>query len=621
MEPFILTFANNRGAAAAENVTSAIIEGYHAIRLTGDGPISRKANTEARLELRFGTGEYIIDHSILMRTNVVVTGQGTGKTRLRFSRTFNEVYRTAGDGHAHCYEWDDAFLSVQGLKGREVTVEISDLTMEMDAGAVAADHELILVKVGHGKRVTFRNVVSRYDNCMAHNLDLRVCSNVTVERCRFTAYNNLQQGAIMALRGNTENVTIRDNEFHKHGNDEVITFFGYADDLNDNRTVTIDGRKASLTVIPQTNFKRNILVERNIIHYDSAATAGAMAPGAVHKIDVVVSLYDFDFIIFPSDDLARDHDRHRITAEISNVVIRGNTFEAHDAPVGTWIGLSFSSYATHEGVVIEGNHFTQGRWRRPRGVEPLEYRSNLNINDNSFRSGPIAIRDNTLINDDVSWVTYDGGANYETRYSFINAHGGNLIVEGNRVIDKARGEHYIGMTLLEMVASTTRYGDRDFLGKNQGVGLTASLKGNHIEGILRLAFFAHVTRSRIDLRLSDNYVAGGTYVELQDVAHLDLTMVGNELHATGAQLLFRGSPRHGRLILRGNTSYNERPDASQQPLFTNYDWQHDRHLPITLDHVEIRDNALHGLTPSSLDDTLDDILPTACPRLITRNTF
>ena len=61
------------------------------------------------------------------------------------------MYRTAGDGHAHCYEWDDAFLSVQGLKGREVTVEISDLTMEMDAGAVAADHELILVKVGHGK--------------------------------------------------------------------------------------------------------------------------------------------------------------------------------------------------------------------------------------------------------------------------------------------------------------------------------------------------------------------------------------------------------------------------------------------------------------------------------------
>ena len=624
-----ITFVDNQGGTSAENVTSSIVNLYHQIPLIGDsndGTFNKKVNNEAYLELHFGVGEYIIDHSILMRCNLVVTGEGVDKTKIRFTRTFNTEYEQSGPGHAHCYEWDAAFISVKGQKEREVSVEVTNLTMEMDYGTNYGESEILLVKIGHANKVLFRNVNSRYDNCKAHNLNLEVCSNITIENCKFTAYNNLSEGAIMSIRGNTENVTILNNEFHKHGNDEMLTFFGYIDDLSDKRQITLNNNEINVTAIPHNNFKRNILIEGNSFNYDSASEADATISGAVHKIDVVLSIYDFDAIIYPSSDIVEDNNLHKIKSEIKDIKILNNQFVANDAPVGTWVSFSFSSYVEQSGIAMEDNLFSQGSWTRPSGVGPLTYRKNITVNDNSFKSAPIVIKNNELINNDVSWVTYNSGTSYETRHCFICTHGGNLIVEGNRIIDLASGGHYQKMTFIEMEEMETAYSSRDFEEKNQGVGLIAIIKENHIEGMQRLALFAHIVHPLVCMKLLNNYIKGGAYLNVQDVERIDLTMEGNEIHSTASQLLFKGSPNDGNLVLNRNNVYNEyrTPWSSsimEQPFFVNYDWTQNENLDMNIKYLQVIGNAFNDFGGTVFNVAVYDMMPSGCLRVISGNTY
>ena len=241
-------------ASLAGNTTRDLVSlANNVLYMTGYGKTTDDpkdiANTDYCQIIEFGVGEFVIDFPVIFRCNVIIRGQGVNNTKLIFKRNMKS-FNDAIAANYEPIESDDTYICVKGKKGSEVFVDISNLSMEMEQATITQANKIefnsndprLLVKIYHANKVVFRNVNSRYDNFLAHNLDMRVCSNIMVENCRFTAYNNTKEGAVMAIRGNTENVMIRNNEFHKHGNDEIITFMALSDNAND-------------STIPQFNFK------------------------------------------------------------------------------------------------------------------------------------------------------------------------------------------------------------------------------------------------------------------------------------------------------------------------------------------------------------------------------
>lgn len=609
------------------NITDELIKLSQQVPLHGTAkgaPRSTRVNTTDTLVILLDTGHYTLEHGVLMRCNVVVRGKGPAKTTLTCARGFDTRYRDSARP-VHTWEWDDGFLSIQGQKGREVSVEITDLTMEMAPGTTCHE-QLNLVKIGHAHSVVMRNVTSSYHNFIAHNLDMRVCSNVVVEHCTFTAYNNLPEGAVMALRGNTEHVVIRNNTFHKHGNDEVITFFGLLDDLSSSITGTYraaDGtsRPITSTIVPEKNFKRDILIEGNTFHYDKV---DAPIDHAVNSIDVLISLYDFDMNIVPVDALTEGHNCDNVTCHISDFVVRGNRFVA-TAPVATWLSVTLSKHATRRGIVIEDNTFEQEACSLEQLDEPLGYRRFFNIDDNSPEQEPIVIRNNVLRNRDVSWVTYDGGRSYETRYNILETHGGSILFEGNRVTDAARHPLYKGVTLLAMQQSDDG-GDAlpensiaRYMGRHDGRATAVTLSHNVVEGLQRLAWLVDTERTPTRLVLTGNRLEGGTHMETHSAGRLDVMMSGNELFSTSQVLLLNGSPQEGQLTLTGNTFHNQGAQAGQR-LIENYEWRTGTHPPMRLSRLELTGNTFHGYDRGLLDDAARR-LATGCTQKVDGNTF
>ena len=131
------------------NITDELIKLSQQVPLHGTAkgaPRSTRVNTTDTLVILLDTGHYTLEHGVLMRCNVVVRGKGPAKTTLTCARGFDTRYRDSARP-VHTWEWDDGFLSIQGQKGREVSVEITDLTMEMAPGTTCHE-QLNLVKLG-----------------------------------------------------------------------------------------------------------------------------------------------------------------------------------------------------------------------------------------------------------------------------------------------------------------------------------------------------------------------------------------------------------------------------------------------------------------------------------------
>lgn len=610
-------FPDNAGGSAAVNVTAELITRSQSIPLYGiseDAPLREKVNTKDYFVIQFGAGDYIIDHSIVMRCNVIIMGEGVDKTKIRFTRQFNETYRENG----FCYDWDDAFFCVKGQKGREVTVEISNLTMQVATGTTVNPNPFHLVKLQHARKVLFCNVNSKYTNLKAHNLDMRVCSNIVVKNCKFTAYNNMSEGAIMAIRGNTENVYIQNNSFHKHGNDEMLTFFGCIEDLND--TVQLNGTTRS--IVPKENFKRNIVVEGNSFNYEQVNDSALREMGTnlpvqvVNDLSVLFSFYDIDHQESIGPENSQNGDYTDINMEVENVVVRNNHFVAIYAPVRNWISFSFSNFVKHRGIVVDGNEFMQGQcFYNGTTKKVLEYRENITIRDNSRGSEAIVIKNNKLWNFDVSRVSYNNNVSFETRYSFLQFHGGNVLLENNTILDRAKADNYDGMTLLELEEQDVKYSERNFYGKNEGIGMSVIMRGNHVEGLNRLAHVIRVKHPLARVVVENNYIKGGCFVEVRNTERVDLSVKHNELHSSAYQLIYKGSSNMGNLIFDNNTAYNEYKPAggstpASQEFFDNYEEDVNGNfllMPLEINHLQMTNNNFVDFTDEVYNTTLHGI--------------
>ena len=583
--------------------------------------------------IEFDQGEFYIDFPVIFRCNVIIRGKGINKTKLIFKR-FPIDYSVAQDQN-HQYpviESDDSYISVKGQKNNEVFVDISNLSMELENDVNNTQEynhynsrsPINLVKIYNANKVVFRNVNSSYENYTAINLDMRACSNITVENCNFVAYNNVREGGIMAIRGNTENVSIINNSFHKHGNDEIITFMHLSDD-------------PKTTKIPECNFKRNILIKGNEFCYDYVENVNPTDDynndpnnppnNFVDKLDVLMTFYDLEF---PGAEFTR-HEKslhvdvlNTVRCEISNIVVCNNSFFANYSPVGCWIGFTFSKLTTHKGIEVRDNLFYQGPTSDINSV--VEYRQNFSIRDYSCNSEPIVFRGNELVNNDVSYVNY-GGNNYETRYSAFMVYGGMLEIIDNKISDIApHGDIYKGLTLLIM--EQTNYDNEVVLDNYEesydGFGASVVLRGNVVSGLYRLGLLVNLNHPLARIEAFDNVFSGGTCLQCNKVDCIDLWFENNVFYSSSQIMLLNCFAKSGQVVFNNNEIHNEYlvgGNLGDQHLFYNYYYASQSNQPLPMHYLSVRGNKFHGLSSATVTYDINNRVSSDCCILEADNEY
>lgn len=87
-------------------------------------------------------------------------------------------------------------------------------------------------KIYNADHVVVRDVDFHLENGDYTNFDFRSCSGIEISGCRLTNYNAdtfsaaVPVGGVLWFRGETSGVRIVGNTLSKHGNDEIIAFFG-----------------------------------------------------------------------------------------------------------------------------------------------------------------------------------------------------------------------------------------------------------------------------------------------------------------------------------------------------------------------------------------------------------
>jgi hypothetical protein len=227
------------------------------------------ANDTAKINFKKGT--YTIDGTIPVKCNLVMYGESPTTTTVIFKKP-----KDAGNFS------DDCFLRITGTPKAPINVNISNIKLQLQPHSGIwwknQGEEKHIIKVYHAKKFDYNNVINECTNAVITNLDLRVCSNVTIKNSTFTNYNNCYAGANLSIRGDTHNVVIENCTFNKYGNDEILTFFGQS------QNAYVDDSASSGNV-----YKDNIKVTNNTFNYKNGGNCSEEIP-----MDILFTLNPFN---------------------------------------------------------------------------------------------------------------------------------------------------------------------------------------------------------------------------------------------------------------------------------------------------------------------------------------
>jgi len=165
-------------------------------------------------------GTFAIDREVVTNCNTEIKGLGTSKTIL-------EIH-DGKDTKGNSLLKDDNIFGFKGSRTSScVSVNIHDLSIKLgnESGTWWDGKERFLIKCIQAQPVVIRNVDTYLHDQKITNVDLRTCSDVTIEDCYFENYNNGPTGGCLWVRGPVSNMTIKNNVFRKHGNDEVLAIY------------------------------------------------------------------------------------------------------------------------------------------------------------------------------------------------------------------------------------------------------------------------------------------------------------------------------------------------------------------------------------------------------------
>ena len=445
--------------------------------------------------LAFGAGTYTINGTIQCWCNAVIKGQGRDKTTV--------ILDKGTDRNGFKAFMDDTFFKVIGTPQKPVSFSMYDITLKLK------DHKGIwwsgarchAVKVYHADPVNIHHVDSYMQNAIITNIDLQVCSNVTVTDCIISNYNNCTDGGNLWLRGDMHNVVIKRNTFYKYGKDEALAFFS--------RLVKADGHVLGNVT------RSNIFVEDNEFFYGGYNGKDKDPKSINHMV--------FSFFT--------DQKKSNQSCKTTNFHLKNNTFHINDVCTRCMY-ISFDPADSHEGFYIENNTIENGF---VKSNEPY-YRQDIEVNDLSNSRDTIRIVNNKVKNKNV--VLTKSGSH---AYSFLLVQGGNVDMRGNQIVNEATVNPINGKsTGVQLV----------WCGAEGG---TVTMRDNVCKGIQYISTVgAGDGTKKFTLNAYNNYFEGDTRIYCHKIDDLDLNFTGNTLVSNDMNFFLQEFAPKGTLVFNYN---------------------------------------------------------------------
>lgn len=460
-------------------------------------------------------GTYTIEGTIECGSNIEIKGTNRKNTTIVFSEADNKKNFTSFT--------DDAFIKCSGTKKSPISVSIHDVSIKLKphTGIWWNESEKIGIKIYHAQKVDIQRVDYYADNAKFTNLDMRVCSNVTVKGCNITNYNNCSVGGNLWIRGKTSNVSITDNVFRKNGNDEILGFF-------ETTTDATNGLQGQVT-------RDNITVADNEFYYEWDKNSDRKMIN-----DVLITLLS---------NLSNESEKPT-GCHNSNITFKNNTIRT-SAPFRTLFSLTFSKFDTHKNITVANNTIVHYDCH----TAARHYCTSIKVTDESpSNSDAIKLTGNTITNHNP--VINEWGT---TGYTFFMLQGGSANLDSNTVyndaLTSAQTPESIGTNLVwcgekggdVKMTSNTCTGLRLLATVSEGKGIdkfTLTAHGNHFEGDTRI--YCNNVR-HFDVNFTDNVLVSSNYdFFLQEFAKEgSIVFCGNDVTAKGGGELmthWTGSP-------------------------------------------------------------------------------
>lgn len=527
----LMCFTALAGHARNINIDANTIKGDFTMQLRA---MCAQASYNDTVVITFGKGTYTLDGTIVLRSHVIIKGAGKNKTTVMLDKGSSRGGQKAFP--------DDTFIKVFGTLRHPVSVDISDIYFKLKDhdGIWWLEGERYGIKIYHGNRVRLHNVDSHFNNAHITNVDMHVCSNVTVTGCTFTNYNNSETGGCLWIRGEMHNVTVKGNKFFKYGKDESLAIY---DRVVDNTDKYVRG------VARRTN----IIVEDNEFHYggykgknkDLTANCG-----------MVFSLFTDEL---KSEDKCTTEDFH----------LRNNTFYVNDV-CSRCIYIGFDPADSHKNIFIENNRIINGK----TGRDDKYYHQDIEVHDLSSNPDVIHITGNKIENSNIVINQYGTQG-----YDFLMMRGGNVVVDGNQIVNRATVNPENGKnTGVELIKCST------------GGGIV-NMTNNVFKGI---KFIATVEASKgiesFTLNASNNYFSGDTRIYCNKVKELNLNFTNNTLVSNDMNFFLQEFAEHGTLVFNNN---KVSVATGNGQLMTH--WSKHSTDKMRFDRLEVKNNVFKGV--------------------------
>lgn len=498
---------------------------------------ARAAYTDT-VVLNFGKGEYVIDGTIECKCNVIIKGLGSDKTTI--------VFNQGQDRNGFKAYTSDAFFKIVGKPSQQIAVSITDIGfgIKKHEGIWWTERERYAVKIYHANRVDVHNVDSYLTDAYITNLDLHVCSNVSITDCVFTNYNNCETGGCLWIRGEMHNITVKRNKFYKYGKDETLAIY---DRLVDHTKEYVRG------VANRTN----IFVEDNEFHYGGY-------PGK--KLDPEANC-GMIFSLFTESNKSKD----RCTTR--NFHLRNNKFYV-DEVTTRCIFIGFNPADWHEDISVENNQIINTAIKRDYRF----YHQDIEVHDDSSCPDTIRILNNTVRNENV--VINPSGS---SAYTFLRVHGGNLLVQGNKVVNSA----------MYNPANGKAAGVRVLWCGAEGGDIT--MRDNVFKGVYYTGFFSSSKGADlVTFNARNNYFSGDTRIYCNNIKQVHINFTNNTLVSDNLNFFLEEFANKGTVVFNQNDVTVK--DGKGQ--FMTH-WSKGSSNKMRFDKLEVRDNVIRGIKSES----------------------
>jgi len=529
--------------------------------------------TDDKIIYNLDAGEYEIDCCLLsLNRDVVIKGCGkkSGSNSPEYTKLIVKKEITLNDSNN---QNDNAVLNFRGNENHPISVEISDLAIEIQITQEEADaankfitsNETQIIKCHHVKSLEISNVAISTRNIETSCVEVRRGTNVAITNCNFINYNRRKKGHGIVLNGEINNVLIEHNDFIKYGGGGIISLKG----VN-----SFDG----VNISQQIN-KKNIKIRYNNFYCQNengsrdendSCFIGENSGKWSGAIDRVVNIYtnqEENKVLYQNTNqlVQSDVPCQQI---VMGVHLLNNNFYIN-APILHLFTIAFDRYTTFKDVSIRNNIIQYGSWSFDGYNDPT--------------SGNHITReliDFCLYYDFMYETTLPGAYDLTSKEPFHIT--GNTITCGSNVKNPITGNngqymadnhicvHMRGTRVLFnenlILCSKGEYSGDENTTAHKGIELFhVSKKGgeivfcdNHCEG---LKFIAHITSSSIGdipmARLTGlrNYIQGDTRIVFNNVVESHVKFVDNDIISDYPIIFLNGFANSGTATFVANHVY------------------------------------------------------------------